>query len=135
MIIGGGWSGLLCGMKLLSNKESNVIIVEQSGEIKRGGLLRSEIIDGFTFDVGGPHLIFSRNSEVLNSLVRIMGSNCVKLHRNNYVYYKEQFIEYPFENGIYRLDVDERIKFGTEMIKLNASRDHLNNWVPKITIF
>ena len=134
IIIGGGWSGLLSGIKLLKNGDFKITIMEQDDENNRGGLLRSKIINGFTFDVGGPHLIFSRNSEVLNSLVGIMGSNCVKLHRNNYVYYKEQFIEYPFENGIYRLDVNERIKFGTEMIKLNASRDHLNNWVPKTMI-
>ncbi|MFP3138231.1 MAG: FAD-dependent oxidoreductase, partial [Nitrososphaeria archaeon] len=44
---------LACGMGM------DVVIVESAE--RPGGLLRSESANGFTFDTGGSHVLFSRN--------------------------------------------------------------------------
>lgn len=131
MILGGGWAGLLSALKLSNTPNFSVTILEQDDENNRGGLLKSEIIDGFTFDTGGPHLLFSKNEGILKSITDILGSNCSRLRRNNYIYYREKFIEYPFENGIYNLEPVERAKFATEILNLSLSRKHLDNWMPE----
>ena len=131
IIIGGGWAGLLSALRLSNDPDFDITILEQDDENSRGGLLKSEIIDGFTFDTGGPHLLFSKNEKILKAITGMLGNNCSRLRRNNYIYYRDQFIEYPFENGIYNLEATERVKFATEILKLSLSRKRIDNWIPE----
>lgn len=70
IILGGGWAGLLSA-KLLSEKcpDSYIHILEKSKFEERGGLLRTDEIGGHSFDIGGHHILFSRNLETLDNLV------------------------------------------------------------------
>jgi protoporphyrinogen oxidase len=130
VILGGGWAGLLYANKEKSNNKK-IVIIEMSNENELGGLLKSEVIDGFTFDVGGPHLLFSRNQDYLSFIVLLLGENVSKRSRNNYVFYNNQLIPYPFENGIYKLRPEKRVKFITniieKMIYLAKNKDYRPN--------
>ena len=68
-ILGGGLAGLTTGY-LLKQKGIQIEILEK--EANPGGLLRSFTDKGFTFDIGGTHIIFSRDSEVLDFLLSLL---------------------------------------------------------------
>ena len=53
-------AGAVAAMLLKERFPSSSLLVLEAEE-REGGLLRSEHVGGFTFDVGGSHVIFSRN--------------------------------------------------------------------------
>ena len=125
-IIGGGLAGLSVGYNL---GNLNFYILEK--EEKRGGLLQSERIDGYTFDTGGSHILFSRDKNILNEMVSIAG-DVIKHHRRTFIYYNDRFVKYPFENGIYMLSPQERyeilLDFVNNMIKKKREPKNLLDW-------
>ncbi|HIQ28498.1 MAG TPA: FAD-dependent oxidoreductase, partial [Sulfurovum sp.] len=96
-ILGGGLSGLSIGY-FLNQKNHNFLILEKESEC--GGLMRSVNVEGFTFDVGGSHIIFSKDKEILNFMVSLLKDNVVKNRRNTKILYKGRYVKYPFENGL-----------------------------------
>ena len=105
LILGGGWTGLLVAKELASKFQSaSIAVLEASSENNLGGLLKSEYIKGFTFDTGGPHILFSKNKEILSKISDILGKNVRQFERKAVVYYENKYVPYPFENGIYTLE-------------------------------
>jgi protoporphyrinogen oxidase len=104
-ILGGGLSGLSLA-RLLKEKGHDVIVLEAEQEY--GGLCCSKTEHGFTFDVGGSHIIFSRDTEVLDFMRRMITGNEQRNIRNTKIFYKQQFIKYPFENGLSDLPPEDR---------------------------
>ena len=109
----------------------NFALIEASKSGELGGLLRTEEIDGFTFDCGGPHLLFSREDKILSEITGILKLNYSKRSRDNFVFYKGQYIPYPFENGVYKLHPEERVKMVKGIIDrmLYIAKDR--EWKPK----
>ena len=99
-IIGGGLTGISVAHFL---GEEAVILEKDS---LAGGLCRSFKKGPFTYDIGG-HIIFSKDQEVLNFMVDILGKNKRKLYRNNKIFFKNIFVKYPFENGLYMLPKED----------------------------
>ena len=62
---------------------------------------------GFYYDVG-PHIIFSRNKEVLNFMLKVGDKDLLEHSRSNQIWYKGKFIQYPFENYLGLLDKKEK---------------------------
>ena len=112
-ILGGGLSGIVMAY-LLQDKVENIDILEK--EIQVGGLCRSFNLKDVTFDVG-PHIIFSKNQEVLTLMVDMLGDNIVKLRRNNKIYFKGKFIKYPFENDLGSLPEEDKQYCVTRFLK------------------
>lgn len=103
-ILGGGLTGITLA-RLLHEKGEEVTVLER--ETDYGGLCRSVIDSGFTFDIGGSHIIFSRDAEVLTFMNDILGENSQRNIRKTKIFYKGQYIKYPFENGLYQLPKDD----------------------------
>lgn len=129
-VLGSGWAGLLCARRALNLGINNVVLIDKSTDQTLGGLLQTEIIREFTFDCGGPHLIFSKDPYVLSELVNILGTNVSKRQRNNYVLYDGKYVPYPFENGIYVLEPHQRIKFVRGIIDSMLFNAKNENWKP-----
>ena len=83
-ILGGGLSGITLG-RLLHERGEKVVILEARDEI--GGLCRSRTRSGFTFDIGGSHIIFSRDVEVLAFMRRMITGNEQRNDRNTKIFY------------------------------------------------
>lgn len=130
-ILGGGWAGLLVAKKLIDTGNSDIALIEANKEGHMGGLLKSEVIDGFTFDCGGPHLLFSKDKSILSEVTGFLKANSSQRIRNNFVFYKNQYVQYPFENGIYHLPIDERIKFVKGIVERMLFIARNSDWKPK----
>jgi protoporphyrinogen oxidase len=93
-ILGGGISGIA----LAAHLDGDVEVVEKRARI--GGLCGTIVEDGFTFDAAGPHIMFSKNKEVLNLMISVLGGNVHQNKRENRIYYKGKLVKYPFENDL-----------------------------------
>jgi protoporphyrinogen oxidase len=113
-ILGGGLTGITLA-SLLSQKGEDVTVLER--EPIFGGLCRSMNDSGFTFDIGGSHIIFSRDDEVLAFITTILKENSLRTIRNTKIFYKGQYIKYPFENGLNQLPKDDLFFCINEFIK------------------
>jgi protoporphyrinogen oxidase len=92
-ILGGGISGVC-----LATRVADCEVLEKSDRI--GGLCGSVRDQGFTFDAAGPHIMFSKNKEVLAEMVGVLGDNLHQRRRENKVWFKGALVKYPFENGL-----------------------------------
>jgi protoporphyrinogen oxidase len=99
-ILGGGIAGLSLSYFLGPDSE----ILEKDSTV--GGLCRSYHKQGFTYDLGG-HILFSKDTEILDFELSMLGDKAGQFYRKNSVYYKNRFVKYPFENGLSVLDKDD----------------------------
>jgi len=99
-VLGGGISGL--AMSYFLGPEAEVL----EAETGCGGLARSFQKDGFSYDYGG-HILFSRDTEILEFMLRMLEGNVERYFRNNRVFYNGRFIKYPFENDLGSLPKEE----------------------------
>lgn len=113
-ILGGGLSGLTLA-RLLQEQGEEVVVLEAEQEY--GGLCRSKTDQGFTFDTGGSHIIFSRDWEVLAFMRRMIAGNEQRNIRTTKIFYKQRFVKYPFENGLSDLPTEDRFFCINEFIK------------------
>ncbi len=97
-ILGAGLSGLSLASFLQDRPEVEAIdILEKENEA--GGLARSFPFGNIHYDVG-PHIIFSKDAEVLEMMLALLGDNVHKLRRSNKVWHDGRFVKYPFENEL-----------------------------------
>ncbi|MBW2971268.1 FAD-dependent oxidoreductase [Candidatus Woesearchaeota archaeon] len=99
-ILGGGLTALTIANGLKAECE----VLEKEPEC--GGLCRSTLEKGFTFDQGG-HILYSKDTETLNWMLEQLGGNKAKKRRNNRVFVKGRKIKYPFENDLAHLPLME----------------------------
>ncbi len=128
-ILGAGLSG--CALaRFLYEKGINSTLIEKNN--KPGGLLESVSIDGFTFDTGGSHIIFSKNKEVLDYMIKALENNVVKCRRNTKILYKGRYVKYPFENGLADLPLEENYEclrdYIYTFIKNPSYSNNLKEW-------
>lgn len=132
LVLGGGWAGLLAARELHRfDPNLRVVVLERDSEASAGGLLRSEIVDGFTFDCGGPHILFSKYPETLLEVSEILGTNLVRRKRRNFVLFEDRFVPYPFENGMYVLSEESRKRLGQGLLAANAKLAENAGWQPR----
>ncbi len=121
---GAGLAGLSLGY-FLRNSVVQYEILEKEDRI--GGLLKSERRGDYLFDIGGSHIMFSKNQEILNEMVNIVG-NVVMHRRRTFIFYRGKFIKYPFENGIYMLSPEERYEILKDFVEnLMRKKDEPRN--------
>ena len=83
-IIGAGPSGLAISLFLNQSNE----LLEKNDFV--GGHAASFFDSGFTFDYG-PHILFSRDPDILNFIIASLGNNVSKCRRNNKISFKQVF--------------------------------------------
>ncbi len=104
-ILGGGLVGLVVAAKC---KRHSCEVLELDRAV--GGNCRSLVRDGYTFDLGGPHIMFSRNKEILAEMYAKLGDNLARRRRRNAIWYAGTLVKYPFENGLFDLPPLERFE-------------------------
>jgi len=105
-ILGGGLSGVSLAYFLQDNSQIKRIDIFEKNE-NLGGLCRSFKKEGIYYDIG-PHILFSKDKEILNLMTNLLGENKNKLRRSNKIFYKGKFVKYPFENELSALPEKDR---------------------------
>lgn len=106
LILGGGPCGLGAGYRLNDQGEDNFLILEKSHKV--GGLATSYVDDnGFTWDIGG-HVQFSHYDYFDKAMESALGKEGWLHHeREAWVWIKNRFVPYPFQNNIHRLPSED----------------------------
>ncbi len=94
--------GVLAGLAVAAHLDHEYEVLER--DARCGGHCTSIEEEGFTWDAGGPHIIFSRNQQMVDYMVALLAGNVRRARRNNKILYKGRYVKYPFENGLYDLD-------------------------------
>ena len=124
-ILGGGISGV----SLAAHLDENVELFEKRARV--GGLSGSIIDQGFTFDAAGPHIMFSKNKEVLNLMVSVLDGNVHQKRRENKIWFKGRLVKYPFENDLASLPPEDNFDciYGyLKNPKADSSPSNLAEW-------
>jgi protoporphyrinogen oxidase len=104
LILGGGISGIA----LASTLGDDVEVVELRE--RTGGLCETVSENGFTFDAAGPHIMFSKNKEVLKLMVDALGANVHQKRRENKIWFRDRMVRYPFENDLAALSPEDNFE-------------------------
>ena len=102
-IIGAGASGL--SLALMLDGEFTVF----ESRDRTGGHCHTTVRDGWTFDQG-PHIMFSKNVDVLDFMIKSLGDNVHQSTRNNKVFVDGRLVKYPFENDLASLELSTRVR-------------------------
>jgi protoporphyrinogen oxidase len=93
VVLGGGPAGLTAGY-LMAKQGKPVIVLEATSQV--GGLARTEVRDGYRFDLGG-HRFFTKVQEVDDLWHEIMKEEFLKRPRQSRIYWNKKFLEYPLQ--------------------------------------
>lgn len=105
VILGGGLSGLTTAYFLQNHPDYNDITILEK-ENTTGGLCRSIRKDGYIYDIG-PHILFSKDKEMLELMLSVLDEGRNDLVRSNKILYKGIPVQYPFENDLSKLPEDD----------------------------
>ncbi|MEZ6194210.1 MAG: FAD-dependent oxidoreductase [Planctomycetota bacterium] len=119
-ILGGGITGVTLAA-LLSEKGADWRLFEASSRL--GGLCRSETVDGFVADTAGGHIIFSKHQEVMDFILGALGEgNHHRSPRKSAIYYRDRYVQYPFENGLADLPPEDNFACLAGYVESNYRR-------------
>jgi len=131
VVLGGGPAGLTAGY-LLAKQGKPVIVLESTGQV--GGLARTEVRDGYRFDLGG-HRFFTKVKEVDALWHEIMKEEFLRRPRQSRIYWRKKFLEYPLQgmDVVKKLGPWELLLCGLSYlwaaIKPKGREDTVEQWV------
>jgi protoporphyrinogen oxidase len=131
LVIGGGPAGLTAGY-LMAKQGKPVVVLEATGQV--GGIARTEVRDGYRFDLGG-HRFFTKAKEVDDLWHEIMKEEFLKRPRQSRIYWNRKFLEYPLQgmDVIRKLGPVELFRVGISYlwaaIKPKGNEQTVEQWV------
>ena len=101
-ILGAGISGLALARFLVEGGLDSTDLHLFEAAPKAGGLCHSKTVDGFTYDISGGHILFSKDAEALQWMKDEGGGDeaFVRRDRNTKIRFEDRWVHYPFENGL-----------------------------------
>jgi protoporphyrinogen oxidase len=93
LALGGGPAGLTAGY-LLAKQGKPVVVLESTDQV--GGIARTEVRDGYRFDLGG-HRFFTKSREVDELWHEVLGDEFLRRPRQSRIYWQHKFLEYPLQ--------------------------------------
>ena len=138
-ILGAGVSGLALARLLIERGMSPDDLVLYESQSKPGGLCHSKTVDGFTYDISGGHILFSKDKQVMQWMKDVSGGDDghVIRDRNTKIRFEDRWVHYPFENGLGDLPDTEKFDclkgyvdawHQRQMTQSSAPKD-FKNWI------
>jgi protoporphyrinogen oxidase len=119
VIIGAGPTGLGAAWRLQEIGHTDWALYESAGYA--GGLATSIVDDrGFTWDLGG-HVLFSHYKYFDDVMVAALGDAWIEHVREAWVWIRDRWVPYPFQNNIWRLPNEELIACLNGLVELQGA--------------
>jgi UDP-galactopyranose mutase len=126
VIIGAGFAGISAGYKL----QKDYTIIEKN--LRPGGLCRTDIVNGFTFDYTG-HFLHLRKKEAESFIMGSLKAPLKKIARKAFIYSQGVYTGYPYQVNNYGLPygvVAENLTgFIRAKMKGPASTANFKEWI------
>lgn len=101
-VLGAGISGLSVA-RMLKEKGHSVTVYEKNPDV--GGLARTRVTNGYTYDMHGGHIFNSKHPEVVDWVFSLLPKDKWKYTvRNSKIYFGGRYVSYPFELSLCELD-------------------------------
>lgn len=104
LIVGAGITGLSLASFLDTD---DYLIVDRDSEV--GGYCKTTIRNGFIWDYSG-HFFHFNNQEIKDYVLEKMECDVVTVNKKSHIYYKDRYIDFPFQNNIHQLPINEFIE-------------------------
>src|SRR3954462_4138373 len=130
-VLGGGPAGLTAGY-LLARQGKPVIVFEAENQV--GGLPKTEVRDGYRFDLGG-HRFFTKSNEVDDLWHEVMKEEFLKRPRMSRIYWNGKFLNYPLDgmDVVKKLGPLELVRSGLSYMwaqaKPKGAEENVEEWV------
>jgi protoporphyrinogen oxidase len=130
-VLGGGPAGLTAGY-LLAQQGRPVIVLEAEDQV--GGLAKTEVRDGYRFDLGG-HRFFTKSKEVDDLWHEVMREEFLKRPRMSRIYWNGKFLDYPLSGTdvLKKLGPVELMRAGLSylwaVVKPKGPEESFEQWV------
>ncbi len=114
VIIGAGPAGLTSAYELLKS-ENKILILEKKQNV--GGLAETKIFNEFRYDIG-PHRFFTKNQEVNELFMEMLGDDAVLVNRKTRILFEGKYFDYPLTpiNALFGLGFFESLNIGFSYI-------------------
>lgn len=104
LVLGAGVTGLSVGSFL---GDRDFLILEKGNEV--GGYCKTTIKNGFVWDYSG-HFFHFKNQEIKDYVLENLDCRIFTVEKKSHIYYKDRVIDFPFQNNIHQLEIDEFIE-------------------------
>lgn len=110
VIIGAGPAGLTAGYEL-SSSNKKVLVLEKKDQV--GGLAETKVFGDYRYDIG-PHRFFTKNEEVYQLFLKMLGKDAVEVKRKTRILFKNSYFDYPLTpiNALFGLGFFESVQIG-----------------------
>ncbi|QDU68269.1 protoporphyrinogen/coproporphyrinogen oxidase [Engelhardtia mirabilis] len=101
-ILGAGVSGMALARFLVERGRPITDLHLFEAAPVAGGLCQSKTVDGYTYDVAGGHILFSKDAAAMQWMKDQAGGDDAfeKRDRNTKIRFEDKWVHYPFENGL-----------------------------------
>lgn len=101
-ILGAGVSGLALARYLIEGGHPAADITLFEADSVPGGLCRSKTVEGFTYDVSGGHILYSKDKPAMQWMRDHAGGDAAfnLKSRHTRIRFGQRWVNYPFENGL-----------------------------------
>ena len=110
IIIGAGPAGLTAAYQL-SESNKKVLVLEKKSQV--GGLAETKVFGPHRYDIG-PHRFFTKNKEVYELFLEMLGNDAVSVERKTRILFNNSYFDYPLTplNALFGLGFSESVVIG-----------------------